>query len=305
MNKTTRTTCLASLALMTLTGCSGAPAPDGSADVHVLVPSLGTESWNPPPPSYGYFDIQLSPSVVLDIEGGGEYGHLQLYTPNGGQNQMFGWGSTHSLRGLAGACIEVPSGGSAPDGTQLYVFPCNGASYQAWYFEKASLTTMGKCVDLRGAQYTNGTPVQVYDCLGQYNQRFWLENDYSLPVSPDSFTIETAGDGTCLEAEYNGLVDVFQCESSAQQSWVRGSNGSLVNMATCYCLSAATPNDGTQLTVTPCNGSPNQQFTITGEIHSGYDGRCMDVRGLSTSPGTAVQIYTCNGGGNQIFSMYE
>ena len=54
--------------------------------------------------------------------------------------------------------------------------------------------TGGKCLDVQGAVYANGTPVQVYDCNGTGAQR-WVLNR-----SPSGTQVRVANTNFCLDA---------------------------------------------------------------------------------------------------------
>ncbi|RDB27201.1 Extracellular exo-alpha-L-arabinofuranosidase [Hypsizygus marmoreus] len=73
-----------------------------------------------------------------------------------------------------------------------------------------------KCLDVRGAQFANGTPVQIYDCNGS-NAQQWVINKGNTQV-------QVAGTNFCLDAGTNPTsgvgMKIWQCYSGLpQQSW--------------------------------------------------------------------------------------
>ncbi|RDB27198.1 Extracellular exo-alpha-L-arabinofuranosidase [Hypsizygus marmoreus] len=73
-----------------------------------------------------------------------------------------------------------------------------------------------KCLDVRGAKFANGTPVQIYDCNGTNAQK-WIINDANTKV-------RVAGTNFCLDAGTNPAsgvgMKIWQCYAGlAQQAW--------------------------------------------------------------------------------------
>ncbi|KAF9041471.1 ricin B lectin domain-containing protein [Panaeolus papilionaceus] len=73
-----------------------------------------------------------------------------------------------------------------------------------------------KCLDVRGAVYANGTPVQIYDCNGTGAQR-WV-------IKRGSTKVQVAGKNFCLDAgsaPASGVgMKIWQCyDNLAAQKW--------------------------------------------------------------------------------------
>jgi len=149
----------------------------------------------------------------------------------------------------------------------------------------------GRCLDVRGGpgHGVNGTPTQVYDCLGavQYNQR-WTFNYvfYSNYWGANVYQVKSLDNGRCLDVRGgpgsvgNGTpVQVFDCLGSAQynQLWFIASF------------------DGVSWQIVDYDSSLSEP-------------KCLDVRG---GPGhgvnsTPMQIFLCLGAGqtNQLWYLY-
>ncbi|MFF6779000.1 ricin-type beta-trefoil lectin domain protein [Streptomyces sp. NPDC012637] len=113
------------------------------------------------------------------------------------------------------------------------------------------------CMDVAGAQTTNGTNVQVYTCNGSRAQSWTRMDDGSIRAL-----------GGCLDVNGNGSangtqVQLWTCNGSDAQKWTLGTSGSLIHTASGKCLddpNASTANS-TQLQIYTCNGTVAQNWT--------------------------------------------
>ncbi|KAF8149025.1 macrophage activating glycoprotein [Crassisporium funariophilum] len=60
------------------------------------------------------------------------------------------------------------------------------------------------------------------------------------------------------------------------------------------CLTAASNNDGAQVTIQPCNGSASQKWTFAGGTAKVYGNKCLDATDGKVVDGTKMQIWTCS-----------
>ena len=113
----------------------------------------------------------------------------------------------------------------------------------------------GKCLDLTGANATNGTPVELWSCNDSSAQS-WSAGSSTLQIL-----------GKCLDAigmgTANGTkVDAWDCNGGSNQVW-QSYNGGYRNPASGRCLDdpGNSATDGTQLELWDCNGGPGQQWS--------------------------------------------
>jgi len=90
-----------------------------------------------------------------------------------------------------------------------------------------------KCVDVRGAVFANGTPVQIYDCNGSSAQK-WLLHKYNTKV-------QLAGTNFCLDSGTNPIngskMKIWQCfDNLAAQAWYYDDNGNIKLPTLNQCL---------------------------------------------------------------------
>ncbi len=129
-----------------------------------------------------------------------------------------------------------------------------------------------KCLDVEGGGLADGTPVNLFECHRQSNQRWYF--------------LEDCGYGGCSEDfEIRGLGD--------------------------KCLQPAASESGaTPLVMGPCDG-PEDRWIDRGyfpdllSLEHVDTGKCADVEGGSTDNGTPVNLYDCHGGDNQIWDYRD
>ncbi|MFG1615750.1 lectin [Nonomuraea wenchangensis] len=118
----------------------------------------------------------------------------------------------------------------------------------------------GRCLDVSGAAQTNGTPVQIYDCNGQANQRWEATGAAELRVYG----------GKCLDVSGRGTADgtqvvIWDCNGQNNQQWRFNADGSITAIGANKCLDV--PNystaNGVRLQIWSCNGAANQRWTRT------------------------------------------
>ncbi|MBP0450410.1 RICIN domain-containing protein [Kitasatospora sp. RG8] len=83
---------------------------------------------------------------------------------------------------------------------------------------------VNKCLDVRGGVSNNGTPVQMWDCLGNVNQSWRIASDgtiraVGLCLDPDS---GRTGNGT--------PVHMWECNGAISQKWQVRADGAIVNV---------------------------------------------------------------------------
>ena len=134
----------------------------------------------------------------------------------------------------------------------------------------------------------------------------------AFPPRPATVQLHAVGTGKCLDVAYfaqGAQLRTVRCDVAQDQSWQRTPAGQLtvtVGGAT-QCMDAygMGTQPGTQVIIWPCNGQPNQRWTIhsNGTITGVQSGLCLDVTGASTADGAPAQLWNCNGGSNQQWSL--
>jgi len=112
------------------------------------------------------------------------------------------------------------------------------------------------CADVTSASITPGTPVEARPCNGAQNEQFqW--NGKAIIALGDQRRLDVYGGVVFAGAK----VDSWTCTGNTIQQWYyyKGQIQTFVNE---LCLDAGAGNSSTQLIVSICNGSANQQWQI-------------------------------------------
>jgi hypothetical protein len=205
---------------------------DGSSYFTVTEGQVGASTWQQA------FDHNLS--IILDLAIGGAYpnGVCGCTTPTGSTAS----GGTMQVDYVA-AYTTNGSGGPPPPP------PGSGA---------VTLAYNGLCLDVRGANSANFTPVQVYTCNGTNAQQWtFVEAGSTLHALGKCLDINGGGtaDGT--------TVDLYDCNNTAAQVFIPQSNGSLYNPQSNKCLDdTGWGGSGTQTEIWDCTGNSNQKWNL-------------------------------------------
>jgi hypothetical protein len=205
---------------------------DGTSYFTVTEAQVGTATWQ------AAFDHNLS--IILDLAMGGAY-------PNGVCNCTTPTSSTASGGTMSVAYVaaySTSSGGGGGGGGTGTTGPITG--YQ------------GLCVDVRGANSANFTPVQVYTCNGT-NAQQWTVVQAGSTLRALGSCLDVNGAGTA-----NGTtVDLYTCNGTGAQVWEPQSNGELFNPNSGKCLDdTGYGGSGTQLQIWACADTSNQQWHV-------------------------------------------
>src|SRR3984885_10563411 len=205
---------------------------DGNSYFTVTEAQVGTSTWQ------AAFDHNLS--IILDLAMGGAY-------PNGVCNCTSPTSSTASGGTMSVAYVAAYStsggGGTTP--------PPTGNTGPITGYE-------GLCVDVRGANAANFTPVQVYTCNGT-NAQQWTVVEAGSTLQALGKCMDVNGGGTA-----NGTtVDLYTCNDTGAQVFEPQSNGELYNPQSGKCLDdTGYGGSGTQLQIWACADTSNQQWTL-------------------------------------------
>jgi hypothetical protein len=218
---------------------------DGNEYFSVSESQVGTATWQ------AAFDHNLS--IILDLAMGGSFpdGVCDCTAPTSATTS----GGTMSVAYVAAYSTSTGSTSTpapAPTTSTPAPTPTTTSGTQITGYD-------GLCVDVRGANSANFTPVQVYTCNGTDAQQW---------------TVVEAGStlhalGKCLDIDGGGTadgttVDLYDCNDTAAQVFIPQSDGALYNPQSGKCLDdtnwSTTP--GTQLQIWDCTGNANQKWSL-------------------------------------------
>ncbi len=201
-----------------------------------------------------------------------------------------------------GKCVDVFGVNTGGNGSNVDLFECQreATDQQWWHQADLSITTLGRCLDVKGNTTASGTLVALYDCNGVGGQK-WVQQTNGTLLNPQS--------GLCLTtpagATTNGTVlDIEACTDGPSQKFFVAS-GHPVTAPGGRCVDV-TGDDlygnwqvpSVQLwTCTPT--AADQHWVVTDHQTVETMTRCLDVGGNSTAAGTKVDLFNCNGVGGQ------
>ncbi|KAF8148280.1 ricin B lectin domain-containing protein [Crassisporium funariophilum] len=121
-----------------------------------------------------------------------------------------------------------------------------------------------KCLDVRGAAFGNGTPVQIYDCNGTAAQRWTIARGVDVRVA-------LAGTGYCLDTgtgkPSSGTgMKIWQCLNYPPQqvfNYTPENQIKLVSANQCLDLTKGSLNNGNSVQTWTCQSNNTNQFWIT------------------------------------------
>ncbi|MFF2045371.1 ricin-type beta-trefoil lectin domain protein [Kitasatospora sp. NPDC058170] len=115
-----------------------------------------------------------------------------------------------------------------------------------------------KCVDVRGGSNANGTPVQIWDCLGNSSQAWKIGADGTLRALGKCLDVKGGGTGNAT------VVQTYDCNGSGAQQWQVRGDGSILNPQSGRCLDdlGFSTTNGNQLGIWDCNGYANQVWHL-------------------------------------------
>ena len=120
-------------------------------------------------------------------------------------------------KGAGSMCLTAPSGIPA-QGDLVTIEECTGAARQRWVELAGYFMLGGKCLDIRGADASSGTSVQLYTCVEVPQQR-WRDQDTGVLKSDLA--------DVCLDVAYGAttpgsLVWSYACNGTHAQGWYHG-----------------------------------------------------------------------------------
>lgn len=199
----------------------------------------------------------------------------------------------------------VTRGGS--QGDVVHVTSCDGSDDQQWSVtDQNEIRGIGdRCLTLWGALVAAGTPVVQWTCHGKSHTKWSLT--LSTPVSDPSDPIETPpaassiaslhAEGQCVAVRSDGILAIADCAVAESQRYVFAESGEILAGELCVTPLTRGGKEGDGVRVTACDGSADQQWTVTAanEIR-GIGDRCLTLWGARTAPGTTLVQWRCHGG---------
>lgn len=118
----------------------------------------------------------------------------------------------------------------------------------------------GKCTDISGARYSNGTDIVQHTCHYGANQTWIYSDETQLRAQGnDDYCYDIdGGDGGQQDRHH-----IWDCDGGASEKWRLQPNGSFVGMNNrCIDVPSSSTSNGVQLWHYTCNGTNAQRFYL-------------------------------------------
>ncbi|KIJ36191.1 carbohydrate-binding module family 13 protein [Sphaerobolus stellatus SS14] len=214
---------------------------------------------NPPYPADGFTLLDDAVNkIVSNSPAGWDYGaHLNYIDDrlSNWQNQYYG---SHYTRLQAIKNTFDPNGMfTFPNGVQGAITPTSPSGSSVTIHPNGNTN---KCLDVQGATFADGTPVQIFDCNGTGAQK-WV-------INSGTTSVQVSGTNFCLDAgssPANGVqMKIWTCYSGvAQQTWTYSNNKLALSVQSqCLDLTNGDLTNGNVLQTWQCSaGNTNQIWT--------------------------------------------
>jgi hypothetical protein len=246
----------------------------------------------------------------LDDSGNGtsELNPIDVWACNGSAGQNWTIGSDGTVR-INGKCLAVKDGGTL-NGSKAVLLTCDASGAQQWRPGAGGQLVnprSGRCLDDPGASSTNGTQLDIWDCLGKANEQ-WTP-PYAVPTSTGPVTSQHKA-ALCVDdkagSTVNGAaIQIYTCNGSASQKLTIAPDGTLRIQGKCLDVPGYGTANGTKIDLWSCVGQTNEQWRVLGNgaLVNPESGRCLDDPGSSTTPGTRLDIWDCLYSSNELWNL--
>jgi len=199
-----------------------------------------------------------------------------------------------------GYCLDVPND-DASNGVDLILGACDSTTSQSWLlnFSDGSIRTSlnsNKCIGVEGAIFSNGTPIEIQDCISGNNvQQQWT-------FGADGTVQSVSNPSYCFDGNgLNEAVYLWNCDGTSDQYFSIPVYTTIVSDNTGYCLDI--PNDdttnGVDVILGICDSTSSQSWVLNndGSIRSSLDSsKCLEVQGSLFSNGSPIEVQDCSSG---------
>ncbi|MEH0930223.1 family 16 glycosylhydrolase [Micromonospora sp. CPCC 205558] len=127
--------------------------------------------------------------------------------------------------------------------------------------------------------------------------------------APGTSRIRGAQSGRCIDIPGANPVEgaklqIWDCNTTAAQSWTFASDGTIRAMGKCMDPAWAGTANGTEVNLVSCNGNTAQRFTLnaSGDLVNLNANKCVDVREANPNNGGKLHLWDCLGAANQKWS---
>ena len=120
--------------------------------------------------------------------------------------------------------LDIPGGNSNPGAVQVQIYQRNNTPAQRWGLwsstqEIRSEVADNRCLDISAANYSNGARVQVWNCTGGGNQKWFFDGTALRSYEKPEFCLDVSGGNIWADGT---KIQLYTCNKTSAQRWVAG-----------------------------------------------------------------------------------
>ncbi|RAO16890.1 glycoside hydrolase family 16 protein [Micromonospora noduli] len=195
------------------------------------------------------------------------------------------------------------------DGVQYHRVDPARLGGNRWVFDHPFFMILNVAVGGNWPGYPDGSTQFPQQMLVDYVRVSSYTSGGGGDPTPGTNRIRGAQSGRCIDIPGANPVEgaklqIWDCNTTAAQSWTFASDGTLRAMGKCMDPAWAGTANGTEVNLVSCNGNTAQRFTLnaSGDLVNLNANKCVDVREANPNNGGKLHLWDCLGAANQKWS---
>ncbi|RAO45878.1 glycoside hydrolase family 16 protein [Micromonospora saelicesensis] len=195
------------------------------------------------------------------------------------------------------------------DGVQYHRVDPARLGGSRWVFDHPFFMILNVAVGGNWPGYPDGSTQFPQQMLVDYVRVSSYTSGGGGDPTPGTNRIRGAQSGRCIDIPGANPVEgaklqIWDCNTTAAQSWTFASDGTVRAMGKCMDPAWAGTANGTDVNLVSCNGNTAQRFTLnaSGDLVNLNANKCVDVREANPNNGGKLHLWDCLGAANQKWS---
>ncbi|MBQ1017377.1 family 16 glycosylhydrolase [Micromonospora sp. D93] len=195
------------------------------------------------------------------------------------------------------------------DGVQYHRVDPARLGGSRWVFDHPFFMILNVAVGGNWPGYPDGSTQFPQQMLVDYVRVSSYTSGGGGDPAPGTNRIRGAQSGRCIDIPSANPVEgaklqIWDCNTTAAQSWTFASDGTIRAMGKCMDPAWAGTANGTEVNLVSCNGNTAQRFTLNaaGDLVNLNANKCVDVREANPNNGGKLHLWDCLGAANQKWS---
>ncbi|WP_328650119.1 family 16 glycosylhydrolase [Micromonospora sp. NBC_00330] len=195
------------------------------------------------------------------------------------------------------------------DGVQYHRVDPARLGGNRWVFDHPFFMILNVAVGGNWPGYPDGSTQFPQQMLVDYVRVSSYTSGGGGEPTPGTNRIRGAQSGRCIDIPGANPVEgaklqIWDCNTTAAQSWTFASDGTVRAMGKCMDPAWAGTANGTEVNLVSCNGNTAQRFTLnaSGDLVNLNANKCVDVREANPNNGGKLHLWDCLGAANQKWS---